>query len=121
MLSDLLLMTLRYEGWEVRAEADGGAAVRATREFWPDALVLDVMLPDFDGLEVLHRVRAETPDVPVLFLTARDAPTEHDGGARGQDQAPGAVQLLVFGALLVSAVGPAARGPHPRRTWRGRG
>ncbi len=72
-LSDLLAMALRYEGWDVRAAADGSSAVRAAREFRPDAVVLDVMLPDFDGLEVLRRLRAETPEVPVLFLTARDA------------------------------------------------
>ncbi len=72
-LSDLLSMALRYEGWEVRTAADGSSAVRAAREFRPDVVVLDVMLPDFDGLEVLRRMRAETADVPVLFLTARDA------------------------------------------------
>jgi two-component system, OmpR family, response regulator len=72
-LSDLLTMALRYEGWEVRTAGDGGSAVRTAREFRPDAVVLDVMLPDFDGLEVLRRMRAETPDVPVLFLTAKDA------------------------------------------------
>ena len=56
-LSDLLSMALRYEGWEVRAAADGSSAVRTAREFRPDAVVLDVMLPDFDGLEVLRRMR----------------------------------------------------------------
>jgi two-component system OmpR family response regulator len=72
-LSELLSMALRYEGWEVRAAADGLAAVRAAREFRPDAVVLDIMLPDLDGLEVLHRIRAEAPELPVLFLTARDS------------------------------------------------
>jgi two-component system OmpR family response regulator len=72
-LSELLSMALRYEGWEVRTAADGLAAVRAAREFRPDAVVLDVMLPDLDGLEVLHRVRAEAPELPVLFLTAKDS------------------------------------------------
>jgi two-component system catabolic regulation response regulator CreB len=66
-------MALRYEGWEVRTAASGSSAVRSAREFRPDAVVLDVMLPDFDGLEVLRRMHAEAPDVPVLFLTARDA------------------------------------------------
>ncbi|GAA1391475.1 response regulator transcription factor [Pseudonocardia kongjuensis] len=72
-LSDLLSMALRYEGWEVRTAGDGSTAVRLAREFRPDAIVLDVMLPDIDGVEVLRRVRADTPEVPVLFLTARDA------------------------------------------------
>ena len=71
-LSELLAMALRYEGWEVRTAADGSSAVRTAREFRPDAVVLDVMLPDFDGFEVLRRMRGETPEVPVLFLTAKD-------------------------------------------------
>ncbi len=53
----------------------------------PDAIVLDMMLPDFDGLEVLRRVRTEQPDVPVLFLTAKDAVEDRIGGltAGGDD------------------------------------
>jgi two-component system OmpR family response regulator len=86
-LSELLSMALRYEGWEVRSAADGGQAVRAAREFRPDAVVLDVMLPDFDGLEVLRRLRAETPEVPVLFLTAKDSVEDRIAGltAGGDD------------------------------------
>lgn len=86
-LSELLSMALRYEGWEVRTAADGSSAVRAAREFRPDAVVLDVMLPDFDGLEVLRRLRGETPDVPVLFLTAKDAVEDRVAGltAGGDD------------------------------------
>src|ERR1700712_2979536 len=72
-LSELLAMALRYEGWEVRTAADGTSAVRTARDFRPDAVVLDVMLPDFDGFEVLRRMRGESPEVPVLFLTAKDA------------------------------------------------
>src|SRR4051812_17514985 len=86
-LAELLSMALRYEGWEVRAAGDGAGAVRTAREFRPDAVVLDVMLPDFDGLEVLRRMRAEQPDVPVLFLTARDAVEDRIAGltAGGDD------------------------------------
>jgi two-component system OmpR family response regulator len=86
-LSDLLSMALRYEGWEVRAAADGSSAVRTAREFRPDAVVLDVMLPDFDGLEVLRRMRADAPEMPVLFLTARDAVEDRVAGltAGGDD------------------------------------
>jgi two-component system OmpR family response regulator len=72
-LAELLSMALRYEGFAVRTASDGSSAVAAFRDFAPDAVVLDMMLPDFDGLEVLKRVRALTSDVPVLFLTARDA------------------------------------------------
>ena len=72
-LTELLSMAMRYEGWEVTTAGSGLAAVQAAREVRPDALVLDMMLPDFDGLEVMRRVRADQPDVPVIFLTAKDA------------------------------------------------
>ena len=80
-------MALRYEGWEVRTAADGSSAVRTAREFRPDAVVLDVMLPDFDGFEVLRRMRGESPDVPVLFLTAKDSVEDRVAGltAGGDD------------------------------------
>src|SRR5579863_6380250 len=86
-LAELLASVLRYEGWEIRTAGDGGSAVRAAREFRPDAVVLDIMLPDFDGLEVLRRVRAELPHVCVLFLTARDAVEDRVAGitAGGDD------------------------------------
>src|SRR6266700_2099136 len=65
----------------------GSSAVRAARQFRPDAVVLDIMLPDFGGLEVLRRVRAELPHVCVLFLTARDAVEDRVAGitAGGDD------------------------------------
>ena len=86
-LSELLSMAMRYEGWEVRTAGDGLSAVRTAREFQPDAVVLDWMLPDIDGLEVLHRLRAEDTHVPVLFLTARDAVEDRVAGitAGGDD------------------------------------
>jgi two-component system OmpR family response regulator len=86
-LTDLLCMALRYEGCEVRAAATGQSAVRQAREFKPDAVVLDVMLPDFEGIEVLRRVRGHLPTVPVLFLTARDAVEDRIAGltAGGDD------------------------------------
>jgi two-component system, OmpR family, response regulator len=86
-LTELLSMALRYEGWEVRTAADGQSAVRTARGFRPDAVVLDMMLPDMDGLEVLRRLRAEAADVPVLFLTARDAVADRIAGltAGGDD------------------------------------
>ncbi len=72
-LTDLLGMALRYEGWDVSSADSGLSAVQVARETRPDAIVLDMMLPDFDGLEVMRRIRAEQPDVPVIFLTAKDA------------------------------------------------
>ncbi|MCB0913615.1 MAG: response regulator transcription factor [Propionibacteriaceae bacterium] len=86
-LTELLSMALRYEGWEVSTAASGLAAVKTAREVRPDAIVLDMMLPDFDGLEVMRRIRAEQPDVPVIFLTAKDALDDRVGGltAGGDD------------------------------------
>jgi two-component system OmpR family response regulator len=86
-LTDLLAMALRYEGCEVRAAATGQMAVRAAAQFQPDAIILDIMLPDFSGLEVLRRVRDARPEVPVLFLTARDAVEDRIAGltAGGDD------------------------------------
>ena len=86
-LAELLASVLRYEGWEIQTASDGSSAVRTAREFRPDAVVLDIMLPDFDGLEVLRRVRGELPHVCVLFLTARDAVEDRVAGitAGGDD------------------------------------
>lgn len=79
-LTDLLSMALRYEGWQVRSAGNGMAALSAARQFQPDAVVLDVMLPDLDGFQVLRRLREHAPTVPVLFLTARDAVEERIAG-----------------------------------------
>ena len=66
---------LKAEGFGVEAAADGPSAVERARAFEPHLIVLDVMLPGFDGLEVCRRVQAERP-VPVLMLTARDDETD---------------------------------------------
>jgi len=86
-LAELVAMALRYEGWEVAMAHTGTAAVSEVRTFDPDAVVLDMMLPDFDGLEVLRRVRAFRPHLPVVFLTARDAVEDRVAGltAGGDD------------------------------------
>jgi len=86
-LTELLSMAMRYEGWQVATANSGTAAVKAARETRPDAIVLDMMLPDFDGLEVMRRIRAEDPDVPVIFLTAKDSVEDRIGGltAGGDD------------------------------------
>jgi two-component system OmpR family response regulator len=86
-IAELVSMALRYEGWEVRAAHTGSKAVTAAKDLKPDAVVLDMMLPDFDGLEVLRRMRATQPDLPVVFLTARDAVEDRIAGltAGGDD------------------------------------
>ncbi len=71
VINDTVSRRLEAEGYAVARAYDGPAAVAAASEQRPDALVLDLMLPGFDGLEVCRRVQAERP-VPVLMLTARD-------------------------------------------------
>ncbi len=66
---------LRAEGFAVTQVGDGPAAVRAAHAEQPDLVVLDVMLPGLDGLEVCRRIQAERP-VPVIMLTARDDETD---------------------------------------------
>ncbi len=70
---DAVATTLRYEGFDVREATNGRAALAAAQEAPPDLIVLDVMLPDLDGIEVTRRLRADGIRVPVLFLTARDS------------------------------------------------
>jgi two-component system, OmpR family, response regulator len=72
-ISFLLSSALRHSGFEVATAGSGRDALAAVRSFAPDLVVLDVMLPDLDGFEVCRRMRFEGADVPVLFLSARDA------------------------------------------------
>ena len=86
-IAELLGMALRYEGWTTTLAHTGLKAVDAAKSIKPDAVVLDIMLPDIDGLEVLRRMREHVPDVPVLFLTAKDAVEDRVAGltAGGDD------------------------------------
>src|SRR5271169_5798661 len=70
---DAVATSLRYEGFEVEEATTGRSALAAAQERPHDLIVLDVMLPDLDGLEVTRRLRADGVRVPILFLTARDA------------------------------------------------
>jgi len=79
-LADLVAAALKYEGWQTRTATSGMAALREARSFRPDLVVLDVMLPDLDGFEVLRRLRAEGIDTPVVFLTARDSTEDRVAG-----------------------------------------
>ncbi|MEV4319635.1 response regulator transcription factor [Actinocrispum sp. NPDC049592] len=74
-IAESVAARLRAEGYEVDIAADGPSAVRQAVETAPDLIVLDLMLPGFDGLEVCRRVQAHRP-VPVLMLTARDDETD---------------------------------------------
>src|SRR6516165_2166776 len=113
-LAELLASVLRYEGWEIRTAGDGTGAVRTAREFRPDAVVLDIMLPDFDGLEVLRRVRAEQhADVRQLGAGCGRGPGRryHRGRRRLRDQAvqPGGGAGPVAGTAAPGGPYPGAR------------
>ncbi len=69
-LVDAISYSLRREGWEVIVANDGPSAVELQRSMQPDLLVLDVMLPGMDGLQVCRQIRHQS-DVPILFLSAR--------------------------------------------------
>ncbi|MFT4201887.1 response regulator transcription factor [Gordonia sp. (in: high G+C Gram-positive bacteria)] len=87
VLADMVSMALRYEGWSVTTAGDGNSAVNAARADRPDAVVLDIMLPDMSGLDVLARLRGLHPGLPVLMLTAKDSPEDRIAGleAGGDD------------------------------------
>ena len=72
-ITELVAMALRYEGFTVQTAATGRAALDAVAAFTPALVILDVMLPDIDGIEVLRRLLAQGRKVPIIFLTARDA------------------------------------------------
>ncbi|CAM5264486.1 response regulator transcription factor [Streptomyces xanthochromogenes] len=86
-VTDVLSGVMTGEGWQVRTAADGTTALATARDFRPDAVVLDWMLPDLDGLQILRALRREAPQVCVLFLTARDAVEDRIAGitAGGDD------------------------------------
>ncbi|GAA5069673.1 response regulator transcription factor [Thermocatellispora tengchongensis] len=84
---ELLSATLRFAGFSVESAATGAQAVESARNTPPDLVLLDVMLPDMDGFEVVRRLRGQQgaatglrPEVPVLFLSARDSPADKING-----------------------------------------
>jgi two-component system OmpR family response regulator len=70
---ELLSASLRFAGFQVSTAASGQEALTLAATFRPDLVILDVMMPGLDGFSVLSRLRGEGHQVPVLFLTARDA------------------------------------------------
>jgi two-component system response regulator MprA len=79
-LLKMVRRTLIYEGFEVVTAQNGHEALAVMKDEPPDLIVLDWMMPEFDGLELLHRLRAAGDDVPVLMLTARDAVEDRVAG-----------------------------------------
>ena len=79
-ITELLTLALRYEGFSVDSAANGRDAITKVGEFKPDLVLLDVMLPDIDGHQVLHRLTESGRKVPTIFLTARDSTEDKIGG-----------------------------------------
>jgi two-component system OmpR family response regulator len=77
---DSVATILRYEGFEVDVASSGRAGLQKAQETAFDLIVLDVMLPDLNGLEVTRRIRADGLDVPVLFLTAKSEVADRVAG-----------------------------------------
>lgn len=117
-LADVLTRTLRYEGWDSRAAGDGNTAIRVAREHKPDIVVLDVMLPDMTGLQVLHHLRTANPEVCVLFLTARDSVEDRIAGiaSGGDDYVTKPFSLEEVVARLRGLARRAGLGQQPAET-----
>ncbi|GIE31982.1 DNA-binding response regulator [Actinoplanes italicus] len=117
-IADAVAARLRAEGFLVQVVGDGPSAVAAVRQSPPDLMILDIMLPGFDGLEVCRRIQGERP-VPVLMLTARDDETDQlIGLAVGADDymvKPFSMRVLAarVHALLRRADKAAAPAPTP--------
>ena len=77
---ELLSASLRYAGFEVASARSGREALDLVGELRPDLILLDVLMPDVDGFSVLRRLRGNGADVPVLFLTAKDAGEDRVAG-----------------------------------------
>ncbi|MFD8497551.1 response regulator transcription factor [Amycolatopsis sp. NPDC059657] len=112
-IADLVATVARYEGWEAVTAGTGQDALREAASFAPDIVVLDLMLPDFDGFTVLDRLRDNGTAVPVVFLTAKDATADRIAGlTRGGDDylvKPFSVEELMarLRAVLRRSNGPA--------------
>lgn len=114
-ITELLAMALRHDGFAVETAASGRAARAAVDEFRPALIVLDVMLPDLEGFEVVRRLSAAGRRVPITFLTARDATEDkvHGLTVGGDDYVTKALQPR--GAARAGSRRPAAsrRGGPP--------
>jgi DNA-binding response OmpR family regulator len=98
-ITSVLRRGLSYEGFVVDIASSGREGLSIARDRPPDMVVLDIMMPDLDGLEVLKRIRAADPRLPVLMLTARDAPNDQvEGLETGADDY--VVKPFTFEVLL---------------------
>ncbi len=85
-IAELLSAALTFEGYQVGVAATGAEALEQVRTFRPNLVMLDVMLPDFDGNEVCRRLRNQGEQMPIVFLTARDTTEDKvEGLSLGDD------------------------------------
>jgi len=110
-IASFLRRGLAYEGYEVEAVADGTSALAKARDARPDLVVLDLMLPGMDGLEVCRRLRTAHSSLPILILTARDSVSDRvhglDAGSDDYMVKPFALaELLARVRALLRRAGP---------------
>jgi len=104
-IAELLSAALSFEGYQVGVAATGAEALEQVRTFRPNLVMLDVMLPDFDGTEVCKRLRNQGEQMPIVFLTARDTVQDKvEGLSMGDDYVtkPFSIEELMarVGAIL---------------------
>jgi len=104
-IAELLSAALSFEGYQVGVASTGAEALEQVRTFRPHLVMLDVMLPDFDGNEVCRRMRNQGEQMPVVFLTARDTTQDKvEGLSMGDDYVtkPFSIEELMarVGAIL---------------------
>ncbi|MBN2084227.1 MAG: response regulator transcription factor [Anaerolineales bacterium] len=110
-IASFLRRGLSYEGYEVETAADGASALAKARDARPDLVVLDLMLPGMDGLEVCRRLRTAHSSLPILILTARDSVSDRvqglDAGSDDYMVKPFALaELLARVRALLRRAGP---------------
>jgi two-component system, OmpR family, response regulator len=113
-ITDLVATALRYVGFEVAVASNGRQALERAGSFRPELVVLDVMLPDLDGFEVVRRLRSDGIRIPVVFLTARDATEDKVAGLTigGDDYVTKPFSLEELVARVRAARRPPQHGPE---------
>lgn len=117
-IRELVQVALRFHGLAVTTAATGAEALRQAAADRPDLMVLDVMLPDLDGFEVCRRLRAGGNDTPVIFLTARDTPSDTVTGLAlgGDDYVPKPFSVEALVARVRAVLRRTQRVQQPGRT-----
>ena len=118
-LARMLEMELTYEGYTVEKALDGQTGLEKALSAGPDLILLDIMLPGIDGLEVLRRLREQGADTPVILLTARDSVSDKvsglDTGANDYVTKPFAIEELL--ARIRSNLRKGSRAVESGKVW----